>query len=82
MTTVSLDKKIVEDLVDSKLKSILEKINTILEKWKYQSLELFLKHASDGTIIEAEPDAISLTNLLDKRDELFKLKKSWSSTSC
>jgi hypothetical protein len=76
MTTVSIEKKLFDDLLDSKLAAISERINTILAKWHNDSIELFLKHAADGTIEEAEPDAISLTNLIDKRDQLYKIKAS------
>jgi hypothetical protein len=76
MTTVSIEKKLFEELLDSKLAVISERINAILARWHYDSIELFLKHAADGTIEEAEPDAISMTNLIDKRDELYKLKTS------
>jgi phosphopentomutase len=79
MTTVSVKKELLEELVDSRLKVITGKINNILKKWNYTSAELFLTHAADGTLEEAEPDAISLTNLLDKREELYRLKSSWNS---
>jgi len=34
--------------------------------------------AREGKIREAENDAIGMTNLLDQRDKLFKLKKGWA----
>jgi len=74
MTQISVEKKVFEELLDSKLAVITDKINDILTRWNYNSVELFLTHAADGTIEEAEPDAISLTNLIDKREELYKLK--------
>jgi len=76
MTIISIDKRLFEELLDSKLSAITEKINAILSKWHHDSFELFLNHAADGTIEEAEPDAISMTNLVDKRDELYELKTS------
>ncbi len=78
MTSVSVDREVLEDLVDSKLQAITDRINAILTKWKYTSSDLFLTHAADGTLEEAEPDAISLTNLLDKRENLYRLKTTWS----
>ena len=74
MTQISVEKKMFEELLDSELAMINEKIDDILARWNYNSVELFLAHAADGTIKEAEMDAISLTNLVDKRDELNKLK--------
>lgn len=73
-----VDKELLEDLMDTKLNLITEKINQILIKWNYNSTDQFLADAADGTIEEAEPDAISLTNLLEKRDNLFQVKQSWS----
>ena len=74
MTQISVEKKMFEELLDSKLAVITNKIDEILARWNYNSVELFLAHSADGTIEEAEPDAISLTNLIDKREELYKLK--------
>ena len=78
MTSILVDKDLLFDLLDSKLKLITDTINTLLSKWNYTSADLFLRHAADGTLQEAEPDAISLRNILDKRDELQELKISWS----
>lgn len=81
MTTVSVKKELLEELVDSRLKVITRKINNILKKWKYNSVELFLTQAADGTLEEAEPDALSLTNLLEKQKELYRLKTSPNKTA-
>ncbi len=69
-----MDKKLFEELLDTKLAVITDKINSILSEWHYNSIELFLKHATDGTIEEAESDAISMTNLVDRREEIYRLK--------
>ena len=74
MTTVSVEKKLFEELLDSKLATLSEKISAILAKWKCNSIESFLARAADGTIEEAESDAISMTNLVDKRNELYDIK--------
>ncbi len=80
MTQVSVDKALAEELVDLKLQQLAQEITNILTKWKYKSIDKFLKDAEDGTLAEAEMDAISMTNLIDQREELFRLKKSWSAT--
>jgi hypothetical protein len=55
-----------------KLSQITLRINDILEKWHYTSEKVFLNDAREGKIEEAENDAISMTNLLDQRQELFE----------
>ena len=78
MTMISIEKETLKELLDSKLKQIIEKINFILSKWNYNSIEKFLKDSRDGTIEEAEMDAISLINLRDNRNKWMDLKISWS----
>lgn len=82
MTTISVDKAILDDLVDSKLKQITERIDRILAQWDYSSIDDFLRDAANGTLAKAEDDAISLTNLQDNREELYQLKTSWNSPVC
>ena len=81
MTSISVDKEILMDLIDSKLKVLQDEIHTILQKWKYISIEKFLSDARDGTLEEAEDDAVCMRNLTDKREELFQLKYKWNSQS-
>ncbi len=78
MTVISVDKEFLEDLVDLKLKFLNDEIEKILTKWNYQIPSKFLKDAADGTIEEAEDDAITLRHLIDQREELLKLKASWN----
>ncbi len=78
MTTVALDKELAEELVDMKLSYLQSEIQKILKSWNYQSAAQFLKCAKDGTIEEAEDDAITLRHLLDQRENLIKLKEKWS----
>lgn len=60
MTSVSIDRKIAEELVDSKLKLLQNHLLQILTEWNYSSASDFLIHARDGTLDEAEDDAITL----------------------
>lgn len=78
MTTIPVKKELLEELVDLKLKYLQDEMESILDKWNYESPENFLQDARDGTIEEAEMDAITLHHLLDQREELFNLKKSWN----
>ncbi|MHA1489930.1 MAG: hypothetical protein ACTSRI_09760 [Promethearchaeota archaeon] len=67
-------------MIDLKLNFLNNEIDKILSKWKYESASKFLQDARDGTIEEAEDDAITLRHLLDQREELFHLKKEWSNS--
>lgn len=78
MSTVSLDKNLAIDLVDTKIQGLVFEINSILSRWNYNDPTKFIEDAKKGVIEEAEDDAISLRNLLYKRQELFELKASWT----
>ncbi len=78
MTMVSIEKEIAEDLVNSKLRLILEEMEDIIKKWNYKSVDKFLDDARNRIIHNAEDDAIVLRNLIDERDDLVKLKDSWN----
>ncbi|QEE17117.1 hypothetical protein DSAG12_02949 [Promethearchaeum syntrophicum] len=77
MTQVSLKKELAEDLINSKLRIIVEEIEKILQKWKYDSIELFLTDSKSGKIRNAEDDAIVIQNLLDDQEELHQIKNKW-----
>ncbi len=81
MTSVTIDKDLLNELVDFKLNYIVNEINRILSKWKAPSIESFLKGATDGTYEDAEEDAIDLTNFRDRREELYRLRKGWTSAN-
>lgn len=77
MESVKIEKKVAEDLVDTKLNLIVTEINEILTRWKYKSTDKFIEDAREGVIEEAEDDAITLRHLLDQRNSLVKIKASW-----
>ena len=79
MTTIPVDKEILEELLDYKLKFLHKEIDKILTKLNYNNPELFLQHARDGTIEEAEPEAITLRQLLKEREEAYQFKSNWNS---
>ncbi len=68
MTTVSIDKEILEDLIDFKIRHLNRRIQKILSNWKYQSRDAFLNDAKTGIIKETEMDAIGLRQLIKQRD--------------
>lgn len=78
MTMVSVEKAILEDLVNSKLKVLYDEIKEILDKWKYDDIDVFLHDARDGTIEDAEDDAVCMRNLIDKRELFFRLRDQWN----
>jgi len=78
MARVSVDVDFLTDLIDFKLKYLKEEIERILKKWNYTSLTTFLEHSKNGTLSEAEEDAIILTNLIDQRESLLQKKTSWN----
>ena len=77
MESVTLDRKLAEDLIDTKLNIILNDIEEILSQCNYISADKFVEDARKGVIEEAEDDAITLRHLLDQREILFKLMGSW-----
>jgi len=77
MARVSVDEELLMNLLDFKLSHLKEEIDRILSKWKYTSSTEFLKQAKDGTLSEAEMDAIELINLNDERERLLGEKTSF-----
>ena len=75
---VTISKELFDDLLNCKLKQITDRINSILERWHYTSETQFLEDGRTGKMEEAESDAISLTNLLEKRSELYAYREKWS----
>jgi hypothetical protein len=75
MARISVDMNFIKELVDFKLRSLKEEIERILLKWKYDSSTEFLQHAKDGTLSEAEEDAIILKNLQDEIETLSRKKR-------
>lgn len=78
MTMISVEKDLLFELVDSKLHIIREEMEKILLKWNYKSIEKFIKDTKDGTLKEAEDDAVVLRGLVFDQDKVLKLKKAWA----
>jgi len=70
---VTLEKDIVEELIEYKLRNIKNIISNILSRWNEDSAEIFLKKARDRTYPEAENDAIDLKQLLLEEKKLIEL---------
>lgn len=80
MTIIPVEKELLEGLIDFKLRFLYEEIDKILDKWRYEESSKFLQDARDGTIEEAEDDAIVLRQFLNEKKQLFELKqeKEWN----
>ncbi|HMF33748.1 MAG TPA: hypothetical protein VKK79_20150 [Candidatus Lokiarchaeia archaeon] len=76
MTTVSIDRTLFEELVNTKLNQISDQINQILHKWDYDSIEAFLIDTANGTLPAADEDAALLVALETKRNDLSILKNT------
>ena len=79
MARISVDEEFMMELVDFKLRFLKEEIEQILQKWNYSSSNKILEHSKDGTLSEAEEDAIILKNLQDQVVQLTQKKQEWNS---
>jgi hypothetical protein len=74
MTSIPVEKELLKELIDFKLSFLHDEIDKILNIWNYEESSKFLQDARDGTIEEAEDDAITLRQFLHERDELLTVK--------
>ncbi|MHA1490516.1 MAG: hypothetical protein ACTSRI_12790 [Promethearchaeota archaeon] len=77
MARVSVDMDFMVDLINFKLNSLKKNIKKILKKWNYTSTIKFLDDAKNGTLSEAEEDAIILINLQDQVKYLIQTKLNY-----
>ncbi len=75
---VSMKKEVAEELVTFKLKQIQILIEEILQRWNEKVIEDFLEKAKDGTLHEAENDAIELKQLVFEEEKLQNLLKKFA----
>lgn len=73
---ISLDKEVAEELITFKLRQIQPVIEEILQRWNENSIEDFLRKAQDGTLIEAENNAVELKQLVFGEEKLLKMLKN------
>jgi hypothetical protein len=76
MANVSIDKTILDDLIEFKLRHITEEIQVLLQNWHYKSSTTFIDDARKGKLKEAEMDAIAIRQLISERDHLRELLES------
>ena len=76
MPQVSIDKDLAIDLIETKLREIKSQIAEILKKWDQNSVQTMIQLSREGKLPESETDAISLTNLHEKKTELENLAEN------
>jgi hypothetical protein len=74
--TITLENKIVEDLIKFKLLSVQKTISKILLNWNQDNAEDFIEKARSGELVNAEMDAITVRQLLSDIGNLEVLLKS------
>jgi hypothetical protein len=67
---VKVEKELLYELLDFKIRSLTQEIDSILTRWKYNNAPQFLEEAKNGTLKNAEMDAILLKQLVADRDTL------------
>jgi hypothetical protein len=77
LTSCTIEYELLEELVDFKLHHLIHEVNEIIEKWGYGDAIKFMEDARNGTLQEAEIDAISLRQLLADREKLEQIKARW-----
>ena len=77
VATVSIEKDLATELVNSKLDDINKEIKQILNHWGETDTERFLLKAKNGTLKNAEDDAIDLKQLLLDYDDLQEVLKGF-----
>ena len=70
---IRLEKPVVLELINFKLKYIVFEIDKILAEWKETSIEEFLAKAKDGRLENAENNAIELRQLIFEEKKLRTL---------
>lgn len=71
---IPIEPDLLEELVDFKLQHLDLEINGIIEKRGYKDAAKFMEDARNGTLKEAEMDAISLRQLLADKEKLESVK--------
>ena len=70
MTTVVIDQNLALDLIRTKKHKLDKMIQRILNKWSQPTADRMIELNRAGELPESENDAIALTNLIDKIQEL------------
>ena len=74
--SVTLKEETAKDLIIFRVNNIGQNISLILNKWGYDNAEALLKSAKNGTLKDAEMDAITLRQLVADYSKYKKLLDS------
>lgn len=74
--TIALDSETAKELINFKLNSIQSTVDDILSEWNQNNVEDFLLKAKNGTLENAEMDAITVRQLIRDIDKLQSLLSS------
>jgi hypothetical protein len=77
MEKVSVDRVLLFDLLEFKIRSISESIEVILAHWNIKSSSKFLQDAEAGVLSESEMDTIAVKQLISERNKLKSILKSY-----
>ena len=66
---VSLPYGVARELIESKVRNLNQKVDSILTRWNQTDIEAFQEAVRSGEIPEAETDAIIVGNLMEKLDK-------------
>ncbi len=66
---VSLPYVVARELIESKVRNLNQKVDSILTRWNQTDIEAFQEAVRSGEIPEAETDAIIVGNLMEKLDK-------------
>ena len=76
MSTIELEKDFAIEIIETNLAIIKNEIEVILNMWNQNSAEEMIKKTEEGELPEAEIDAISLSNLIEKQSHLEEILRS------
>jgi hypothetical protein len=71
--SITIEAGLAIELIESKIRQLDDKIEQILYKWNAASIDEFIEKAKAGVLVDAIPDAVSIRNLIDKRDTLSSI---------
>ena len=76
MSTIELEKDFAIELIETNLAIIKNEIEVIINMWNQNSPQEMIKKTEEGELPEAEIDAISLSNLIEKQSHLEEILRS------
>ena len=76
MKTITINADLAEELLETNLRLLDQEISEILKKWGVETIDELIDGAKNGSLEEAEDNAIEVQNLRDKRNEITTIFKT------